>query len=627
MRHEGQEYSLNFIHFAPAALHGFVKRTSPQVITSVVVVLNGKVSILFNRELMLKDVITRATLKEHAGAAALERGEEYFLSGAVGRLRVTEDKISADVHGTDTYKVTLREKNDELDWHCSCPRAADGYFCKHCVAVGLAWLAGTSSSKAKQGRKVQRDPWDAIREYLSAQSPASLIDLLLEAAERDERTYDALLLRAERTGGTARALAAYRSAIDRATGIAGFVDWREAGSFAGNIDQLVDSLEELLRPDSAAMLIDLTEYAIERSEQSLEQVDDSDGAVGDVVYRLGEMHHEACRLAQPDPVVLAGRLFRLQMTLPFGLCSFDALAYRDVLGESGLRHYRELAQAEWRKVKPRTGPGDYEPHRFRITHAMEQLARADNDIEQLVEIKAQDLSFAYRYFEIAEILTNAGQADKALEWAERGLRAYPARTDNRLRDFLATEYLKRQRNDEALQLTWIQFEEYPSLEQYRKLHDIAARIGVWPLQRQRALALVADIGAGASNSAARQVWQRMEAHSLRLEIALWEEDMEAAWDAANTGACSRPLLIRLAERLAPSRPDDAVALYRRVVPPIVEETSNRAYEQAIQLIRKIGGLMQKQNQNEQFRIYMADLHTRYKQKRNFIKLLNAVPAR
>lgn len=576
---------------------------------------------------MLISLISRAILKKNAGAAVFERGEKYFAAGAVARLRAMDDKVKASVAGTDTYQVTLQEKNGELDWDCSCPHAADGFFCKHCVAVGLAWLAehaGEMQPNAKPRRKARRDPWQTIRHYLNAQPPQSLVDLLLEAAERDERTYDALLLKAELTGGAADALSAYRGAIDRATGIRGFVDWQGAGAVADDIDQVVDALEKLLRPDSAAMLVELAEYAIERVEGSLEQVDDSDGAVGDVVYRLGELHHDACRMARPDPVKLAARLFRLETSLPFGVCSFDALSYRDVLGESGLRRYRELAQAEWSKIKPRTSAERYEPDRFRITLMMERLAQADGDIEQLVAIKAQDLSSGYRYLEIAEILDKAGQHDKALAWAERGLKAFAARPDNRLRDFLAHAYLKRKRNDEALQLTWIQFEESPALEHYRKLHDVAASIGVWPAQRERALALVADLGARESKRSAKLSWLRSDGHSLRVEIALWEQDLDAAWEAVNAGACRRQLLIRLAERLAPSRPGDAVSLYRRVVGPIVEETSNRAYEEAIGLIREIGGLMKKQKQTEQFRAYLADLHARYKAKRNFIKLLNDV---
>ena len=39
-------------------------------------------------------------------------------------------------------------------------------------------------------------------------------------------------------------------------------------------------------------------------------------------------------------------------------------------------------------------------------------------------------------------------------------------------------YLERKRNDEALQLTWVQFEERPSLEHYKKLHAVAGKLGL-----------------------------------------------------------------------------------------------------------------------------------------------------
>lgn len=83
---------------------------------------------------------------------------------------------------------------------------------------------------------------------------------------------------------------------------------------------------------------------------------------------------------------------------------------------------------------------------------------------KLVAIKAKDLSSGYRYLGIAEILTKSKRHDEALDWAERGLRAFPDCPQDGLRDFLVAAYLKRKRNDEALQLTWIQFEERPGLE-------------------------------------------------------------------------------------------------------------------------------------------------------------------
>ncbi|MDP3481884.1 MAG: hypothetical protein Q8S05_01090, partial [Sulfuricella sp.] len=312
-------------------------------------------------------------------------------------------------------------------------------------------------------------------------------------------------------------------------------------------------------------------------------------------------------------------------TLPFGLCSFDATTYRAVLGKEGLRRYRELAETEWRKLKPRDAKDSYDAHRATITRIMERLAEASGDVEELVAIKSRDLSFCYSYLDIAETWAKAKQPDKALEWAERGLKAFPERPDNRLRDFLVAAYLKRKRNDEALQLTWIQFEERPVLEHYKKLHDVAGKLGLWPEQRNRALALVVAVIAREASTTSR--WKPKPSTpntSLRAEIALWEQDLDAAWSAAHEGICDRNLLIALAGMLEASRPDDAVSLYRRLVPPIVEQTNNTAYDEAIKLIRKVGGLMNAQSQSRQFGDYLAELRVQFKPKRNFIKLLDGV---
>ena len=577
---------------------------------------------------MLDSLITHSILEDLAGTTAFRRGEEYFSVGAVGRLRATDEKITAKVEGTDTYQVELRDDDGDLAYDCTCPRAADGYFCKHCVAVGLAWLAEhveKGKSRGKLGKTKQRDPWRDIKDYLATQPPETLIELLLDVAQRDDRLYQSLLLKAERTGGGGNVAKAYQRAIDGATRIHGFIDWREVGSFAGNIDQVADSLAELLKPDTATTLVELAEYAIERVENSLEEVDDSNGEVGDIVCRLGELHLKACTMARPEPAGLAERLFRFEMTLPFSLWSFDAKTYRNALGKAGLRRYRELAEAEWREVKPRDSKDSYDAQRSRITRIMEQLAEASGSVEELVAIKSRDLSSSYRYLDIAEIWVKAKQPDKALEWAERGLKAFPDRPDNRLRDFLVAAYLKRKRNDEALQLTWIQFEERPGLEHFKKLHGVAGKLGMWPEQRNRALAKVAETIAREATATTR--WKPKPStpnYSLRVEIALWEKDLDAAWTAAHEGICDRNLLITLAGKLEASRPENAVSLYGRVVPPIVEQTNNAAYEEAIKLIHKVGGLMKAQNQSREFGDYLAELRVQFKPKRNFIKLLDGV---
>lgn len=581
---------------------------------------------------MLNNLITPNNLKKLAGTTAFQRGEEYFTSGLVERLLTAGQKVSARVAGTETYWVKLwADENDgdgDLSYDCTCPRAADGYFCKHCVAVGLAWLAEQQAESGvgkEKSKKKRRDPWQDIRDYLTQQKPEALINLVLEAAQRDDRLYQSLALKAERAGAGSNVQQIFRKAINKATRVHGFVDWREAGDFAGDLEQLVESLEKLLTPDSAGMLVELLEYAIERVEDAMQNIDDSNGEVGSIADALGDMHLKACELAQPEPCALAERLFRLEMTLPIGICSFSATTYSHVLREQGLRRYRKLATIEWQKVKPKQSGDSYDQHRSRVTRIMESLARASGNADELVAIKARDLTSAYDYLAIAEIWVKADQDDKALDWAERGLKAFPKGMDNRLRDFLVAAYLKRKHNDEALQLTWVQFEERATLEYYQKLHKVAKQLGAWPEQRERALAWVAEVIA--LRAAATDRWNPKLStpnYSLRVEIALWENDLDAAWTAVNAGVCAHNSLITLAGKLETKRGNDAITLYKRVIPLLVEQTNNTAYADAVKLIRKVGAIMNAEQRDREFGYYVAELHMRFKPKRNFIKLLAGI---
>ncbi|HYE34374.1 SWIM zinc finger family protein [Methylocaldum sp.] len=577
----------------------------------------------------LEQLITPAKLKELAGAAAFERGEDYFAEGTVDRLHRSGDKLSARVMGSEHYHVELWADGDELGYDCTCPRAADGYFCKHCVAVGLALLDEREHTSDAGKQESKRDPESLIRKFLQIQSPEYLTGLLMDQAQRDDALYRSLLLKAERASGLVDTIKSFRKAIDSATRIRGFVDWDEAGGFASDLDELVDSLEELLTPGTANTLVDLAEYAIERVDRALEQVDDSDGEVGTILERLGALHVRACAMAKPDPIALAERLFRYETTSSFDTYYNSVLTYQDTLGPAGIARFRELAEQHWEKIKPK-GAGDRQSledssNRFHITRIMEILAQMSGDIEALVAVKSRDLSSPYRYLDIAEIYQKADQPDLALEWAERGLKAFPERPDNRLRDFLVGSYLERGRDDEALRLTWVQFEEWPTLEHYRKLHDVAEKLGRWPEQRQRALDWIEVLVLREANDITRwKLKPSLPDRSLRVEIALWENDLDTAWQTIQQGKCRRDLLLSLAGKLENPRPADAVTLYRRVIPGVIEETNNRAYEEAIRYIAKVGELMQTLGKGGDFGNYLADLRVQYKAKRNFIKLLDAL---
>jgi uncharacterized Zn finger protein len=553
---------------------------------------------------MLDDLITPHALYTLAGAQAFERGAAYCSEGAVRLLVVDAESIMAIVEGTATHGVELAEDDGVLVYECDCLRAADSYFCKHCVAVGLAWL----TSRAREAdAQPGVDPWQRIRAYLAAQPVESLLDMLLNLARDDEHLYQNLLLK---TQDSKERTAALRTRIERATSLRPGREWTSAGDYLEDIESLVEALNDLLEPETAGELIDLCEYALHRVESLIEQVDE-EGEFGDLIVELCDLHRAACELAVPDPAELARRLFDLEMKLPFDLGQIDVLAYQGLLGEAGLRAYRERAEAAWAQSRP----GDH-----RLTNIMRNLARLAEDVDALVAIEARDLTSAWRYLVIAEILKEAGREDEALDWAERGRRAFPQQPDWRLRDFLVEAYLARGRHDEAMAMAWERYAERAQFDSYQQLHAVAMRIGNWPEQRERALA---QIEADSQRHALRLQSKRPD-RSLRVEIALWEDQLDTAWELVHQGVNDRRLLLALACKLEPGRADDAITLYQRVIPSLIEETNNRAYTEAIALIRHVGELMRGLARAPDFVDYFIDLRTRYKAKRNFIKLLNEV---
>jgi uncharacterized Zn finger protein len=60
----------------------------------------------------LERLITPGALKALAGGTAFGRGEDYFADGAVERLRRSDEKVSAQVMGSETYQVELWADGD-----------------------------------------------------------------------------------------------------------------------------------------------------------------------------------------------------------------------------------------------------------------------------------------------------------------------------------------------------------------------------------------------------------------------------------------------------------------------------------------------------------------------------------
>ncbi len=597
----------------------------------------------------LQILLTRDWLLEMAGDRYFARGEDYFRRGYVHDLAVEGDGLTARVTGTEDYYVELWVEEGELQASCTCPLGVEEIFCKHCVAVGLTWLANPKAAKAQKGKRSAQKPvtMQEVADFLGQQEKSTLLRWILDRAQRDDDWRQQLFLKVASQRSQGLDLTTFRRALRDAIAIRGLIEWDEVSGYADGISSVLDSIQDLL-DDHPTAVIELCEYAISLIETALNSVDDSSGEVGSILEAFQELHVEACELAHPDPIGLAEHLFHGEMESGFGSFSNAVETYGDILGDAGIAHYRELAETMWQEFPTLTSKdsGEWNYKRHKLQRILETLAKQRGDLEAVVAIKRRDLSNSRTYLEIAQLYFQDGQLDRALEWAESGLKACD-RPDASLRDFVIEEYHRRGRVEEAMELAWQAFTQSLTLYGYQKLKTQADRVDRWEVWRDRALAHIrqqlepptpppqppkttqtqrsrpsAQVRRVASYPAWNPPGPFARDRSLLVEIFLWEGADELAWQEAQVGGCSKPLWLKLAERRQQTHPADALPIYQQEIEPLIQQTNNTAYANAISFLHQVHDLMLRLNQQAEFQALVAHLRQTYKAKRNFIALLN-----
>lgn len=571
----------------------------------------------------LVQLITETGLRALAGDKSFARGVEYFESGAVGALVETGDALKARVSGTQEYEVTLAANGRRIDYACTCPVGEDGDFCKHAVAAGLAWLAQRAGEPAVPAYTGMPE-LDALRDYLAGQSKEQLVDLLMQQAENDSTLCSRLSAQAA-LKQTPTDIQALKDTVRKSFAVRGFVDYYGMRNFVQRAVPIVELLAGLIQDGHAAQAVELAEYAMRRGLAVYGNSDDSSGALGDLLREVAGLHLKACRAAPPPGPVLADSFFAFRLNDQWDFFAFGD--YAPLLGEDGLKTYRVLARKAWEKVPARGAPGgpgendaqSYSEH-FTITRIMEELAERDGDIDALVAIMSRNLTLPYHFLEIAKRLEAADRRDGALDWAEQGMKSFPNNLDARLVEFAATEYHRRGRHDEALDLVWRSFTEQPSLTSYQRLKQSADHTHTWPAWRDKALAWIRHTYI---KDRPRTCYAWVPGgHSLLVEIFLWERDSNAALIEAKAGDCTETLWFALAQACEKDHSADAVEIYQHRLDGIVNRKNNDAYDEAAKLVARVYDLMRRIEQEHEFAAWLDAVRVRHKAKRNFMQRLD-----
>ena len=587
----------------------------------------------------LDQLLTTERLRDFAGKVMFERGAEYADEGAVGPLARELDLVRAEVQGSVLYEVELGVEDGELVASCTCPVGDDDRVCKHVVALGLVAIrdradpAATRSPHSVVGRA-------ALASALARLPADDLAALLADAAMHDAGLRSRLEVRLRSSQPAGPDVAEIAREIRRVTRPRSFVEWRAAPAAARSVDDLIDEVERLL-PAHAAAVRDLCERLVEGLEALLERMDDSDGRIRPLRERTEALHLRACEAAPPDPAALAKLLYTSHMESEIEAFHGAVARYARILGPTGLAAFRRLVEPAWKALdrKPRRDAITAEAasawlHGFRVRSAMEALARAEGDVDELVRVIARDADSAYDAVRIVEAYAGAGRTDEALAAAERGLdearrdpRGRAESPDERaLEDFVVARYAERGRALDAVAVRWTTFARAPSRPAYARLVATAEAAGVRAAWRDKALALVRSRaeappavprggrrGPHAEERAPRDLW---------VGILLDEGDADGAWDVARAGPCGEEALVEVAERRSRTHPVELARLLRPAVARAIERRSPRSYEEAATILRRIRTLCVAGRRPEEFRQFLEEVRTTHRAKRSLMAILD-----
>jgi uncharacterized Zn finger protein len=549
--------------------------------------------------------LSETSLLKVAGDLVYARGEDYVRY--VRGLRTTDSKAYASIQAKRVYQVELDWSGPLPDGSCTCPHHADGNFCKHLVATGLAAI--------DTGRVVVDDAAGSTAEValeaaVQAMDVDELRELVITLAQRDDGVRRMLEIRATTAAGDdTHAKAELEAYVRNTLAFRGFVDYRRSFEVAGVASEMLDELENHLNSGSAEVARPALLRAVTRLRKIIEQVDDSSGSIGDQCQRAADLYARACRLGKPDPVKLATWLVKFRADSP-GWPHLVLADFVDAFDEQALATYRRAVAALDRKLE-----GQDHWKRSEVDAMLLELADHDGDVDRAVHLLSEREH--PEYGAIVDRLRAAGRAEDAVAWIDRavaegrisshgGGNAYWLSPDD-----VAATYRELGRIDDAVAVLRADFIRQPSVQTYCVLRDFAA--GVDRAETERAWAF---------DHARQLASDRFAAGAVLVQLCLSEGDVDAAWQAADRygpGWAWR----ELADRGAEARPVAAADLYRPQLEKDLRHPNSKLYPDIAATLATMAELYERGGRSADFASFIAQIRQDYGRRPSLMKALDA----
>jgi uncharacterized Zn finger protein len=491
---------------------------------------------------------------------------------------------------------------------------------------------------------------DSLKPFLEGQTKAQLVALIEDLVQRHPEVRQTLQDRHDMSkGSVARMIASVRKDIET---LSAEPAWRNHWDGRGNVpdySRVKERMEALLTQGHADEVMDLGKELLEAGSRQVEMSDD-EGELGEEISDCLSVACDAlheCSLDGADRILWAINVkLEDEYDLCHGLNAFWAREHSaedwSLVADVLLNRLKEFlpGREESRSSESyrRDALSDW------VITALENSLRQD----EIIPLCEQEAPRTDSYVRLVDRLIKAHRLKEADAWIERAIDATQSRLPGIAANLRNRWREMREKEDRWLSVAALRAEEFfaePSFSAYTDLQKATKKAKLWPEVREAALHFL-ETGRLPPKDGS---WPLPASGLPRPEVAKAHRypDVRTLVDIAIAEKRPREVLRwydrprpdrfswgwgpdgedKIAGALADECPDRAIGIWKRLAEKQISLTQPKAYEQAGRYLRKVGGLLDRLEMQEEWKSYLGQLRTTHARKRRFMEVLDGLSGR
>jgi len=294
---------------------------------------------------MTQTIISHELLIKTAGQARFDQGLTLFNQNTQNTITDFQYKNKQASAKIDQHKVSIHYHSETIEGACDCPDS-DGFdFCQHCVRLTLH-----SNKSAQQINSLSKGPDKSkILAYLLTQDKQTLAKQCLELIEKDTDQFKRFVLKAFLDNETIDFSQLKTQITELTRKPDNLFSQRQVKLFFSKIDLFLAELQSSNYLATPEKMIKLIEYAFQRINLLLDNIDDSNLQRQACIEKLQLMYVNLITDITGRPDTKAKRIYSFWINDTHALLGQDPESY--FTREDALNKFKELTKSAWKHIQ------------------------------------------------------------------------------------------------------------------------------------------------------------------------------------------------------------------------------------------------------------------------------------